>query len=518
MFTLKPLGMKPIYLLVVLFFPLSLFAQLDNGFGSEGRALVNFQKPSAGGPSLIQPADQKILTSGTCYVGTTLYYYIARFTTDGNLDPSFNGIGVVLIPFNLGYIGTPYLALQSTGNIILAGQALNSIQAVVLVRVTPTGQIDYSFNSAGYTYCNSLIGLDGLLVQSDDKIVIGGAVDDGNGIGVARFTKDGVADPTFATNGLFTTDGVQCQAIGFLNDGSIIAAGPTWTGNEAFHLSTTGVLDTHFGTRGYASLTVGDGDQLTIQGITVIENNYIIIVGSYLPDVKNGNWRFLAIELTPLGQYNPAFAGNGKLGIPFAGYNAGAAGCVETWGGRLVLAGGLTKSGSPTQIGLARVLNNGAIDYAFGPNGTQTTSWWTSSYSVAGMSIALQKDAKIVVGADLGAHGMGVVRYLNPIILPPPPVVNSEQAALANGNASLSAGVTRIFPNPAGSTLNIQGMNGDEKAILLITDAAGRTVLTARPGGLTAMSLDISSLAAGAYFLTVSTPAKRLTLPFVKGR
>jgi hypothetical protein len=61
-------------------------------------------------------------------------------------------------------------------------------------------------------------------------------------------------------------------------------------------------------------------------------------------------------------------------------------------------------------------------------------------------------------------------------------------------------------------------MNGDEKTILLITNAAGRTVLTARPGGVTAMSLDISSLAAGAYFLTVGTAAKRVTLPFVKGR
>ena len=510
--------MKQLYFVLVIFLPLSLFAQLDNSFGSEGRALVNFYKPSGGGPSIIQPADQKILTAGTCYLGTTLYYYIARFTTDGNLDPSFNGIGVVLLPFDLGYIGTPYLAVQSTGDIILAGEALNSIQAVLLVRVTPTGQIDYSFNAAGYTYCTSLIGVEGLLVQPDDKIVIGGAVDLGNGMAVARFTKDGVPDPSFATNGLFTTSGIQCQAIGFLNDGSIVAAGPTWTGNEAFHLSTTGVLDTHFGTHGYASLSVGDNDQLKIQGITVIEDNYIVIVGSYLPDVKNGNWRFLAIELTPLGQYNPAFAGNGKLGIPFAGYNAGAAKCVETWGGRLVLAGGLTKSGSPTQIGLARVLNDGSIDYAFGPNGTQTTGWWTSSYSVAGMSIALQKDSKLVVGVDLGAHGIGAVRYLNPIILPPPPFVTTEQAGLVTGNTSLTSGGPRIFPNPAGSTLNIQGMDGDEKTILLVTDAAGRTVLTVRPGGMTGVAVDISSLAAGAYFLTVSTTVKRVTMPFVKGR
>jgi hypothetical protein len=113
---------------------------------------------------------------------------------------------------------------------------------------------------------------------------------------------------------------------------------------------------------------------------------------------------------------------------------------------------------------------------------------------------------------------MGVVRYLNPIILPPPPVVTSEQAGLVNGNAALTAGVTRIFPNPAGSTLNVQGLSGDEKTILLVTDAAGRTVLTVRPGGVAGLSMDISSLAAGAYFLTVSTTAKRVTLPFVKGR
>jgi uncharacterized delta-60 repeat protein len=519
-FKLNRRKMKQLYFLVLLLAPLALFAQLDNSFGSEGRAAVDFGTPSSGGPSIVQPADQKIVTAGLTTSGGVRYWYLARFTTTGNLDETFGNGGVVFLAFNIGALEPPFLAIQSNGNIILAGVALGTnYQNPFLFRVTPLGQIDYSFSSTGYVQLHNLDWVGGLAVQSDDKIVVGGGVDAVNGFAVARLTKDGAYDPSFGTNGVFVGVGNYCRAIAFENDGSIIAAGPSYPNySEAIHLSTKGILDTHFGTGGYANLTVNTTDEVEIASATVIENNYIVLAGQYYPDVKNGNARFIVMELTPQGQYNTAFAGNGKLGVAFDGYDAYGAGVIETWGGRLVVAGKLVPSKGPARIGLCRVLSDGTIDYAFGPNGTQVTSWWQSSTSASATSIVLEKDAKIVVGADLGGSGIGVARYLNPIIIPRPSVITAENSSPESNNLTTTAVALRIFPNPTAQTLHVQGIDPTQNTILVVTDAGGRVVLTVRPGSVADLLLDIHSLAAGSYFLTVNTPAKRVTLPFVKVR
>jgi hypothetical protein len=49
-----------------------------------------------------------------------------------------------------------------------------------------------------------------------------------------------------------------------------------------------------------------------------------------------------------------------------------------------------------------------------------------SSYNVTGYSIGLQKDKKITVGGGLAGGGMMALRYLDPVILPPPPVLNAQ--------------------------------------------------------------------------------------------
>jgi uncharacterized delta-60 repeat protein len=511
--------MKHLFFFVILLAPLGLFAQLDNSFGSEGRVAVNFGTPVNGGPVLIQPADQKIVMAGLTTSGSARYWYVARFTADGSLDPSFGNGGVLYLAFNIGALETPYLAIQSTGNIILAGLTLTSTaQNPVLFRITPAGQVDYSFSSTGYVQLHNLIWVGALAVQSDDKIVVGSAIDDlSNGFAVARLTKDGAYDATFGTNGVWIGAGILCNSLAFENDGSIVAAGPVYPNHaEALHLSTKGVLDTHFGTSGYANLTVNQ-DEVSVTGVTVIEDNYIVLAGHYFPNVKNGNERFLVMELTPQGKFNTAFAGNGKLSVAFDGYDAYGAGAIETWGGRLVVAGSLTPAKGPGRIGLCRILADGTIDQAFGSNGIEVTDWWLSSYAVGATSIALERDAKIVVGANLASHGIGAVRYLNPIIIKPPVITNATSSPESTSLTAVTAALN-IFPNPAGQTLYIRGIDPGQKTTLVITDGAGRTVLTERPGSFAEWSLDIHLLTAGAYFLTVSTPVKRVTLPFVKVR
>jgi uncharacterized delta-60 repeat protein len=506
----KAKQMRHLYIFLALLLPISAFAQLDNSFDGDGRAFASVGSPCDGNDMLIQPADQYVVVAGQSGYGAG--WCLARFTTTGALDPKFGTGGKVTIPFasdaELVKIG-----IQSNGSIIVAAQTHITAYYIVVFRITNLGQIDYTFNPSGYVQLAQSQELGSLLIQSDDKILLGGITNPTVGWRLTRLTKDGVADG-YGTQGTVSATGYQLTGMAFETDGSVIVCGEGTDGRgQAIHVSTTGVLDAHFGSSGYAHLTV-NSDAIDILNVSVIPGGDIVLVGDYLPAGTNQVYRILIIELTADGQYNPAFAGNGKLGVPLPGYNATGIGVVQTWSGRLVVAG-YAVSGR-TSVALCRVMQDGSIDYAFGPNGVQLTSWSNSSYSLGSTAIALQKDAKIVVGVDVYGKGMGVMRYLNPFIIPPPPVVDAQTNPLQNAAANINDASLRLFPNPATQALTIEGLDPNEKTLYQITDVAGHTLLTARPGSALSLSVDISSLAAGTYFLTISSPTRRKTLTFVE--
>jgi hypothetical protein len=77
------------------------------------------------------------------------------------------------------------------------------------------------------------------------------------------------------------------------------------------------------------------------------------------------------------------------------------------------------------------------------------------------------------------------------------------------------AGV-RIFPNPVGSVLRVQGLDASGAINLVVRDAAGRTLMSVKLEQQNEYSLDVHRLAAGTYFLEVTTEGSRKSFPFVK--
>jgi uncharacterized delta-60 repeat protein len=520
----KNTGMKKIYILLTAMLQLlslPLLAQLDNTFSGDGRASAAILSYSYGEAMLIQPKDQKIVVAGAYLDGNFLNIGLVRFTTSGNLDTLFGNFGKVLLPFG-NTTTEPYrVAIQSNGNILVTGEFIvapdNSPEAVI-VRLTPSGQIDYSFSPTGYLVVPHIYEAYALLVQADDKIVVGGS--GGSGFGVIRLSKDGVLDTGFGSGGMFTITGEEVAAMAFESDGSIIATGYT-SGSVVLtvHLSTTGAQDKAFGTNGISKFTVGTNDALDINGVTVISNNWIVVTGVYQPNTTNPTTsRFLVAELRSDGSLNPGFAGNGKLGIPFAGYDAYGWGAVELHEGQLVIVGQLfpTNDDQP-QVGLSRITANGVLDPTFGPNGVQIVGWSNRNTNVGATAIALQSDQKIVVGGVAYGYGLMAMRFRNPIILPPPPIVDAIASA-EDKNAPLTELPLRLFPNPANNTLNIQGLDASVTTAVQVSDAAGRIVLSARTSGAALYTLDISRLPSATYFFTLITDTRRKTLTFVKTR
>jgi uncharacterized delta-60 repeat protein len=153
-------------------------------------------------------------------------FFAARFTTQGLLDETFGTGGIQVIPFpNAQCSGAITVAIQDDDYIVIAGSADNDI---ALMRLTNDGQLDTSFGEQGFvrTPLESTSIVNAVTVQSDGKVVIGGAV---NGyIVVARYTPAGILDDTFGVNGITSTalgnDSVALS-IALQDDGKLIVSG-----------------------------------------------------------------------------------------------------------------------------------------------------------------------------------------------------------------------------------------------------------------------------------------------------
>src|SRR5207253_1333715 len=126
---------------------------------------------------------------------------IARVNGDGTLDTSF-GNGLAGADKTVGK-----LSVQSDGKIVIGGNftIVNGVGRNSIARLNADGTLDTSFGN-GLTGTNGQVN--GLSLQLDGRIVIGGNFTMVNGVGrnsVARLNTDGTLDTSFL-NGLAGTD------------------------------------------------------------------------------------------------------------------------------------------------------------------------------------------------------------------------------------------------------------------------------------------------------------------------
>lgn len=177
----------------------------------------------------------KLVVVGSAATNTQML--IARFTTAGILDTTFASVGVTTSALASGTTIAYGIAFQSSGQIIVAGLT-GSTQAAFVAAFSSVGVLNTSFfGTSSSGYITSLLGgtaalARGLVVQPDDKIVIGGyaTISAVNNLAIARFTANGSAlDTTFNTLGYTTTNIGSVQNLGnalsVQQNGSFILAG-----------------------------------------------------------------------------------------------------------------------------------------------------------------------------------------------------------------------------------------------------------------------------------------------------
>lgn len=218
---------------------------LDGTFGNGGRVYTDFvtmQEELA--LAIVIQSDGKIVLGGEGYFSgpggsvLTSLFTLARYKTNGALDPDFNHDGKITADWpNAFSEGVLDLAIGPNGRVVAAGYAMLPADradetTMAVARFTSDGAFDEGFSSNGKTFVDFTetdfeLGA-AVAVDSSNRVVVGSGVN--NKFGLARLTSGGVLDNTFHGNGVLTTDFVtsareDIDDIAIQSNGRIVAAG-----------------------------------------------------------------------------------------------------------------------------------------------------------------------------------------------------------------------------------------------------------------------------------------------------
>ena len=390
---------------------------LDPSFGVGGK--VRTSSLWIGNAVTVQP-NGKVVVGGTA---ADYSFTVARFSTDGRLDSSFGGDGVVsgIFPGGSGTLdAVNSVFVQRDGKIVAVGSfsGADRSERVALARLNPDGTLDTNFGVGGKVMAT--LGprgctLDGLSASGAQgrygKIVVTAACSD-NRFVVLRCRHDGTLDQSFSGDGMaaatvqlgvfeYRVAGVVVQ-----HDGKIVVAGsalyyipPEGEGYPDFavlQFNTNGTLDSTFGGDGkVATGFFGEAGDLALQS-----DGKIVVGGT---SGCSGHACLGIIRLEPNGTLDPTFGDNGTVttsGPIVTGANSLSV--TIQFDGRIVAGG------SNPRFMLRRYLPGGQLDTTFGSDGLVET--FAGDGDVA--RLAVQEDGKIVAVGSAGTAGFALARYL----------------------------------------------------------------------------------------------------------
>lgn len=401
--------------LLILLASTSLYGQLPSGvldatFGAGGKVLTTFGGTGDTASSVAVQPDGKLIASGTTNVRGGTDFALARYLSNGTLDPGFGTGGKVITDVSGSFDGVGSVALQRDGKIVAGGwSVVNSLANFALARYNSNGTLDTSFGSGGkvITWFGGVSAqVFAAALQPDGKIVVAGYanVNGGYDFALARYNSNGALDTTFGAGGKVTTAFGAEQGSSFARahslaiqwDGKIVVAGEAFVGAFKFALArynTNGTLDAGFGTGGKAITSFGFNDRAF--SVALQPDGKIVAAGMTNAD-------FALARYNTNGTLDASFGTGGKARTDFAGSSDGASALAIQWDGKIIAAGQTFRNVS-FDFAVARYNSNGTLDPSFGTGGKAITNF--AGLADQAFSIAIQPDGKAVAAGIANVNG-----------------------------------------------------------------------------------------------------------------
>ncbi|CAL9544845.1 calcium-binding protein [Streptomyces sp. enrichment culture] len=252
---------------------------LDDTFSGDGRVFADIAGPTDALDVAID-SQNRIVAAG--YTGG--HVALARYLGDGTPDSSFGGDGVVTADPVPGSLeaggGADGMALQPDGKIVIGGDVGSTRFDFMLMRFHTDGSVDTGFDGDGIvrTDFGDYDGVEEVVIQPDGKIVAAGG--SGGRFALARYLPDGSLDTGFDGDGkVLTTGGGGASDVVLQGDGRIVVAGSNGPGGDfaVLRYNPDGSQDTGFGTGGVATADFGGAD--AAYGVALQPDGRIVAVG-----------------------------------------------------------------------------------------------------------------------------------------------------------------------------------------------------------------------------------------------
>jgi uncharacterized delta-60 repeat protein len=345
---------------------------LDHTFGGDGKVATRFPNGARAWAVAIQN-DGKIVAAGTAAAsGPHLgWFALARYLPDGQLDPTFGGgDGIMQKEFSRRFDECNSVAIQPDGKIVVAGGRSLAFTGsdFAIMRFNVDGSLDHSFDGDGKQAINlsadpsgDLLDVaHGVVVQPDNKIVLGGTVQYGGpafrrGFALVRLNADGSPDSSFGTDG--------------------------------------------------KSLSPLPSSESEVSGLALGSDGKLTLVG----DTVGFAFRSAVARFDSGGALDTSFSDDGLVTTKFPGEYDSFGSDVEVQpDGRTVAVGS-----AGIDFAVARYNVDGTLDTAFSDDGRVTTSWKYRWGGTTAFAAALQPDGKIVAAGDtIDANILLLTRYL----------------------------------------------------------------------------------------------------------
>ena len=307
---------------------------LDNSFSLDGRLTTDFDNDRSIANAVSIQTDGKIVAAGCALVAdSAIRFALARYNTDGSLDTTFDSDGKVTTN---GLNCANDMIIQNDGKILAAGSApsnnpfSDNPTDLAMARYNTNGSLDTTFDGDGLlttAFDDHDSSASAVAIQPDGKIIAGGSkyyYDYYEGYNYdetpafARYNGDGSLDTGFGAGGRMSNFlGVEGYLADFAmqSDGKIVAAGVGWIGDSDFLLTryltgtsspsvrVSGRVTTPDG-RGLRNATVSLTDSLGVRqtattssfGLFAFPN--VSAGGTYVIGVNSKRYRFASRNMT----------------------------------------------------------------------------------------------------------------------------------------------------------------------------------------------------------------------------
>lgn len=381
---------------------------LDTSFGSAGRRTISFDTGSEYAWSVAVQPDGKIVAAGYSD-NAEGDFAVARLTSNGSLDPTFSSDGKDVTDIGRSadelVDGSQSVAVQPDGKIVVLGSAYTGPvtgQDFAVARYLSDGALDPTFGVNGRVTLDFGSQFDagwGVAVAPNGKIVLVGysAVSTGQDFAIAVLNPDGSPDAGFGPGGRRLVNVLEYdrgRGVAVWNNKIILTGSSIDTSADSYtswdlavlRLNFDGTPDTSFNGTGRTVLDFG-GTYDAGWGVVVQPDGKIAVAGSTGSD-------FLVVRLNPNGSLDPTFNGTGKTTIDFG--SGDTAYSIALAGAKLVVAGQTWQAGTGQDFAVTRINGDGTLDTTFGIGGRATVDF--GSTDDFGLSVAVQGDKIVVAG------------------------------------------------------------------------------------------------------------------------